>query len=73
MQRKYPIGLQSFRAIRISEHALADFNTDNPEPAPLLFQTGYLTIKETKGTGQVFVLGYPNREVKESLTTHGRK
>ena len=53
--------------IRVSEHALADFNTDNPEPAPLLFQTGYLTIKETKGTGQVFVLSYPNREVKESL------
>ena len=53
--------------VRVSEHALADFNTDNPEPAPLLFQTGYLTIKEIKGTGQVFVLGYPNREVKESL------
>ena len=61
------LNIADMDGVRISEHALADFNTDNPEPAPLLFQTGYLTIKETKGTGQVFVLGYPNREVKESL------
>jgi len=31
----------------------------------LLFQTGYLTLKNKDG--QVYTLGYPNREVKESL------
>lgn len=36
---------------------------------PLLFQTGYLTIKEyIKETNQ-FVLTYPNREVRESFLT----
>jgi len=51
--------------IRVSENALADFNANDPEPGPLLFQTGYLTIKQRNG--QLYELGYPNREVKESL------
>ena len=50
---------------RASANTLANFYTDNPDMASLLFQTGYLTIK--KVTGQIYELGYPNREVKESL------
>lgn len=50
---------------RASANTLANFHTDNPDMASLLFQTGYLTIK--KVTGQIYELGYPNREVKESL------
>lgn len=56
--------------VRISESALANFDTANPEPGPLLFQTGYLTLREAVGGSRVFVLGYPNREVKESLLAH---
>ncbi len=33
---------------------------------PLLFQTGYLTIKEEDDVG-FFTLGYPNKEVKDSM------
>ena len=51
--------------IEVSANTLADFNTDNPNMASLLFQTGYLTIKSVED--QIYELGYPNREVKESL------
>src|SRR5690606_22319547 len=61
--RKHKLG--DMDGVRVSEVALADFNTDRPEAASLLFQTGYLTIKQRNGP--VYVLGYPNREVKESL------
>lgn len=51
--------------VEVSGNTLAEFNTDRLNPASLLFQTGYLTIKFRQG--QLFGLGYPNREVKESM------
>jgi len=50
---------------KTSENALAEFNVDRLDMKSLLFQTGYLTIKNREG--QIYTLGYPNREVKESL------
>lgn len=34
---------------------------------PLLYQSGYITIKEYKAQDEMFVLDIPNREVKEGL------
>src|SRR5690606_7958974 len=51
--------------VQASANALADFNTDRLDMVSLLFQTGYLTIRQQ--TGQLYELGYPNREVRESL------
>jgi len=51
--------------VKTSANALADFNTDNLDMVSVLFQTGYLTLQERNG--QIYQLGYPNREVKESL------
>ncbi|HTN37533.1 MAG TPA: AAA family ATPase [Arachidicoccus sp.] len=53
--------------IRMGSLALSTFDVDNPNAGALLFQTGYLTIKNISPDGQVFELGYPNREVKASL------
>lgn len=39
----------------------------------LLFQTGYLTLKDQKklpNGGIVYILGYPNEEVRQSFNTH---
>ena len=51
--------------IQASANTLAEFNTDKLDMASLLFQTGYLTIRNE--SGQIYDLSYPNREVKESL------
>jgi len=53
--------------IRLGSLALSTFDVDNPNPGPLLFQTGYLTIKDISADGEVYELGFPNREVKASL------
>ena len=53
------------------EELLSSFDIDFLEPAPLLFQTGYLTIKETEhlfDQEYVYHLGFPNHEVQKSLT-----
>ena len=48
---------------------LGTFDVDRIEPAALLFQTGYLTIQATESRGgrKRYRLGYPNREVFQSL------
>jgi len=48
-----------------------DFDTvdiDNMEPAPLLYQTGYLTITDyDENRGRCFTLDYPNLEVRNAF------
>jgi hypothetical protein len=45
---------------------LDEYSLDNLEITSLMFQGGYLTIKESRGKGEV-VLSYPNQEVKEAI------
>lgn len=59
---------------------LTDYRADNPDPIPLFYQTGYLTIKAYDDRRMRYTLGYPNDEVKygfiESLIpyyTHSRR
>jgi len=48
---------------------LSSFDVDEMTIEALLFQTGYLTIKhrENLGGDYFYTLGYPNREVRQSL------
>ena len=55
--------------IEIQELALDKFNIEKLELIPLLFQTGYLTIKEAY-PNQILRLGFPNREVDGAFNTH---
>jgi hypothetical protein len=52
----------------IGENALGYFNVENFSPVPVLFQTGYLTIKGYDADAGLYELGYPNKEVEDSLT-----
>ncbi len=58
--------------LEAGETILSSFDVDYIEPEPLLFQTGYLTIKEVKRLGPrtFYRLGYPNLEVKMSFTDY---
>ena len=52
-----------------TETLLSAFDVDVIEPEALLFQTGYLTITDVEDLDgrPLYRLGYPNREVRESL------
>jgi hypothetical protein len=56
-----------FEGLRMGELVLGNFNIEHIEPAPLLFQTGYLTIKSYDPPSLTYELDYPNKEVKSSL------
>ena len=51
------------------DELLSTFDVDDMATEALLFQTGYLTIteKEDLGGEALYRLGYPNREVRQSL------
>jgi hypothetical protein len=49
---------------------LSEFNTpleQATKPLPFLYQAGYLTIKSYPGTGDKYILGVPNAEVRIGL------
>ena len=52
-----------------STELLSSFDVDAIATEALLFQTGYLTIRDVRDRGGVrrYRLGYPNREVRQSL------
>lgn len=62
--------IPSFASLTVGSNLLGSFDVDFIAPETLLFQTGYLTIKEVKQrAGQIrYRLGYPNLEVRTSLT-----
>ena len=55
-----------------SGELLSAFDVDHVGTEALLFQTGYLTIRTEEELGGVplYRLGYPNREVRQSLNEH---
>jgi hypothetical protein len=67
-RRRFPI--PDLERLQAGEELLGSFDVGRIELEALLFQTGYLTIKERRRLGSrvTYELTYPNREVKMSLT-----
>ncbi|WP_119328678.1 ATP-binding protein [Cysteiniphilum halobium] len=69
MIEKYRYFIPNLENAIVGEDVLKTFDVDNMPIETLLFQTGYLTVKNTTtiGTQYAYVLTYPNLEVKASL------
>lgn len=59
--------LESILSEKVTEMSLGDIETYRTSPEALLFQTGYLTIKDYDARSQRYRLGIPNKEVKNGL------
>jgi Predicted AAA-ATPase/PD-(D/E)XK nuclease superfamily len=53
--------------VEVSNILLERYDLENIDLVPLLFQTGYLTIKELDIRTGDMILDYPNKEVRESM------
>jgi hypothetical protein len=47
--------------------SLTNFRYGNPDPVPVLFQSGYLTIKDYDSSDDSYTLGFPNKEVEQGF------
>lgn len=57
--------LFNFEEITINQDDLSNFDIENLKIIPILFQTGYLTIKNEDVLNS-YILSFPNNEVRES-------
>jgi hypothetical protein len=66
------IPVMEFEKVEADTTTFESFEIENMEITPLLFQTGYLTIKgkEVTDDGTIYQLSYPNKEVRESFLKH---
>ena len=53
--------------VSTSTDEIIDYRPENPNIIPLLYQTGYLTIKKFNTLRTRFTLAYPNEEVKYGM------
>lgn len=69
-ERDYDI--QSLERVEADDLLLQTYELDNLAIVPLLYQTGYLTIKESESDefGTFYILSYPNNEVRHSFLTY---
>jgi hypothetical protein len=61
------VNLENISRENIREETLTDANFDNPKPVTLMYQTGYLTIKDYNPEQFTYNLDYPNEEVKRGF------
>ncbi len=61
--------LPDLENLEVGEEILSNLDIDNIYPENLLFQAGYLTIKDTVQLEEetVYILSYPNYEVRKSF------
>ena len=59
---KYPIGIQDFESI-------INYKADVEKPLPMIYQSGYLTVKGFDKEMNTYLLDFPNNEVKKGFVT----
>ncbi|MDE5848747.1 MAG: ATP-binding protein [Muribaculaceae bacterium] len=59
--------IESLLNTQCDETTLQGFDLKSASPLAMLYQTGYLTIKDYDRETELYTLGVPNREVAESL------
>lgn len=55
---------------QVSKDMLGDLDNIGANPLPILYQSGYLTLKEYDREFDTYALGFPNREVAEGFNRH---
>ena len=70
--KKNHYNLAKFENIEIGEELLDSFDIENISLETVMFQTGYLTIKEIQqfGDNLIYTLTFPNVEVKKSFNDY---
>ena len=64
MLRKTNYDIRELDGIEVSEVSLSDDRANINNPVPMIYQSGYLTIKSYDEEFRLYTLGYPNEEVK---------
>ena len=62
--KKTDYDLRNLEGIQLDVNSFADYRADASRPIPVIYQSGYLTIKGYDKRFRLYTLGFPNDEVK---------
>ena len=62
------IYIPEYENLQVSEALFSIYELSNLNPLPLMFQSGYLTIRGYEEDVRLYNLGFPNKEVKTAFT-----
>jgi hypothetical protein len=60
--------LKELDGVKVSAEDISEVDSPRTSPVPMMYQSGYLTIKGYDADFDMYRLGYPNREVERSFT-----
>ncbi len=70
MLQKKDYNLNNLQNEKIKEEALGEVESLNDSPIPMLYQCGYLTIKDYNEEFEEYTLGFPNGEVESGFMNY---
>ena len=59
--------LRDLEGVKLRAQDFADYRADPDRPLPVLYQSGYLTIRDHEPRFERYTLGYPNEEVRRGF------
>ncbi len=62
--------VRELESLRVNELTFSSYEIEDLRPVPLLWQTGYLTIKDYDPRSRLYRLSYPNYEVQNAFMHH---
>jgi hypothetical protein len=64
--------LMEFENLPVKSHTFESYDLEDMDIAALLFQTGYLTVRQLtiENEEKIYDLSYPNKEVRDSFLNH---
>lgn len=68
--RNNSIAIDQLGSLEMDESAISDVDVMMHDPVPVLYQSGYLTIKSYDSDSMLYTLDFPNQEVSGGFMTH---
>ncbi len=66
--RNFDYNLELLEETSITADMIGNIETFDENPIPILYQSGYLTVKGYEKDIESYILGYPNQEVERAFT-----
>ena len=65
---RHNYNLEEMANVEVSEDVLNSIDSESTDPIPVIYQSGYLTIKDYDEEFGLYRLGFPNKEVEDGFT-----
>ena len=65
---RHNYNLEEMANVEVSEDVLNSIDSESTDPIPVIYQSGYLTIKDYDEEFSLYRLGFPNKEVEDGFT-----